>query len=87
MQNGTASRVSESDGRRRMNAVHSEASIIETSRLMRQYRATRLLVMAEADGAARPLGLVTADDIVTRVVAVGLDPAVLTAGDIASFSR
>ena len=70
-----------------MNAVHSEASIIEASRLMRQYRATRLLVMAEADGAARALGVVTADDIVTRVVAVALDPAVLTAGDIASFSR
>lgn len=70
-----------------MNAVHSEASIVEASRLMRQCRATRLMVIAEANGAARPLGVVTADDIVRRVVALGLDPAVLTVGDIASFSR
>jgi len=32
-----------------------------------------------------PLGIVTASDIVTRVIAAELDPAVLTAGDIAWF--
>ena len=68
-----------------MNTVHCEASVLETSRRMRQCHASELIVVTETDGKPRPLGVVTASDIVTRVVAVGLDPAVLTAGDIAAF--
>ena len=67
--------------------VHRDASILEASRLMRECRATQVVVVAEAGGKPRALGVVTANDIVTRVVAVGLDPAVLTAGDIASFAE
>jgi hypothetical protein len=40
-----------------------------------------------AHGKAAWLGTLTADDIVTRVLALGLDPAVLTAGDIAYLSE
>ncbi|MFN2644791.1 MAG: hypothetical protein ABR570_07360 [Burkholderiales bacterium] len=53
---------------------------------MRECHATELLVVAHADGKALPLGTVTADDIVTRVLALELDPAVLTAGDVARVS-
>jgi CBS domain-containing protein len=70
-----------------MLMVHRDASIVEASRLMRECRTTQVVVVAEADGQPRALGVVTAGDIVTRVLAVGLDPAVLTAGDIASFER
>ena len=66
-----------------MTTVHPEASIADASRRMRDCGATELLVMSEIHGEARALGVVTAQDIVTRVLAVGLDPAVLTAGDIA----
>jgi CBS domain-containing protein len=68
-----------------MNTVHCEASVLEASRRMRQCHASELIVVTETDGIPRPLGVVTARDIVTRVMALGLDPEVLTAGDIAAF--
>jgi len=68
-----------------MNTVHCEASVLEASRRMRQCHANELIVVTETDGKPRALGVVTASDIVTRVVAVGLDPGVVTAGDIAAF--
>ena len=65
-----------------MNMVLSEASIVEASRLMRQSGETALAVLSEAEGQPCVIGVVTAGDIVTRVLAVGLDPSVLTVGDI-----
>ena len=50
---------------------------------MRECRAARLIVVTEVQGEPVSLGTLTADDIVMRVLALGLDPAVLTAGDIA----
>jgi hypothetical protein len=67
--------------------VHRDASLCEASQRMRQCRTSELLVVAEDGGRVVPIGTLTASDIVTRVVAVGLDPAVLTAGDIACFAR
>jgi len=63
--------------------VDQEASVIEASKLMRKSDATELLVTAEVNGMLFPLGIVTAKDIVTRVIAAELDPVVLTIGDIA----
>jgi CBS domain-containing protein len=63
--------------------VDRELSILEACRLMRSSGAERLLVTDQAEGTLVPVGVVTARDIVTRIVAAGLDPAVLTAGDIA----
>jgi hypothetical protein len=51
---------------------------------MRERGATELLVLGQVEGEPRTVGLVTEHDIVTRVVALGLDPAVLTVGDIAT---
>ena len=67
---------------RRLVYVNHELCILEASRLMRNAGAAALLVTDGAQGATLPIGVVTARDIVTRVVAAGLDPAVLTAGDI-----
>ena len=63
--------------------VDREASVLEASKLMRKSGTTELLVVDNANGTLLPLGIVTANDIVTRVIAVDLDPAVLTTGDIA----
>jgi CBS domain-containing protein len=60
-----------------------EASVLEVSKLMRKAGTTELLVTGEANGMLLPVGIVTANDIVTRVIAAELDPTVLTAGDIA----
>ncbi len=67
----------------KLTHVDREASVLEASKLMRKSGTTELLVTAEANGVLRPLGILTAKDIVTRVIATELDPAVLTTGDIA----
>jgi len=63
--------------------IDQEASVLEASKLMRTSGATELLVVDKTDSENFAFGIVTATDTVTRVVAAGLDPAVLTAGDIA----
>jgi predicted transcriptional regulator len=67
----------------KLTHVDREASVLEASKLMRKAGTTELLVTVEANGVLRPLGILTAKDIVTRVIATELDPAVLTTGDIA----
>lgn len=67
----------------RMTDVDQDATILEACKLMRQTGLTELVVTAEAGGTLVSLGILTANDIVTRVIAAELDPAVLTAGDIA----
>jgi CBS domain-containing protein len=63
--------------------VDRDVTVVEASKLMREAGATELLVTDNSTGRVRPVGIVSARDIVTRVVAAELDPAVLTAGDIA----
>src|SRR4051812_29116413 len=63
--------------------VDQELSVLEASKLMGQRRVEALLVIERREPTSVPLGLVTARDIVTRVIAAGLDPAVVTVGDIA----
>ena len=70
-----------------MTMVSSEASITETSSRMRESGESEVTVISTAAGEPRELGIVTADDIVRQVVALGLDPAILTAGDVASLHR
>lgn len=63
--------------------IDRNASVLEASKLMRQSGTTELLVVDKHNGGQFTFGIVTANDIVTRVIATGLDPAVMTAGDIA----
>jgi CBS domain-containing protein len=77
------------DGADRAGAVNDlvhadrELSVLDASKLMGRRGAEALLVIERGEGALVPLAVVTARDIVTRVVAAGLDPAVVTVGDIA----
>ena len=63
--------------------VDSGMTIVVASRLMRSFQVEELVVTARWQAALIPIGIVSARDLVTRIIAVGLDPAVLTAGDIA----
>ena len=56
---------------RKLTHIDREASVLEASKLMRKSGSTELLVTSEANGMVLPLGIVTASDIVTRVIATG----------------
>lgn len=68
----------------RHNLMHvdSETSVLDAIRLMRQSGKAEVLVTDHAGGNLLAIGIVTANDIAARVIAQGLDPSVLTAGDI-----
>jgi hypothetical protein len=66
-----------------MVCVHRDATIVEACRLMRACHTIELMVVTEGGGRAEPIGKVNARDIALRVVALGLDPSVVTAGDLA----
>ena len=57
-------------------------SVLEASRLMRQYHVGDLVVVDETDGKRVPVGIITDRDVVLEVVSMELDASVLTAGDI-----
>jgi CBS-domain-containing membrane protein len=57
-------------------------SVAETARLMRHYHVGDVVVVEELAGRRRPVGIVTDRDIAVEVVAAGLSPETLTAGDI-----
>jgi len=60
------------------------ASLAEVARVMRANHVGSVVV-TEAGG-RKPLGIVTDRDIVVEVLAMGLDPATMTAGDIMTGS-
>lgn len=63
--------------------IPRDTTVLEASKLMRIGQVGELVVVEEPQGPLMPIGVVSARDIVTRVLALGLDPAVFTAGDIA----
>jgi CBS domain-containing protein len=63
--------------------VDSGTTVVAACRLMRDFQAQEMVVADRAAAPLVPVGIVSAFDIATRIVAAELDPAVLTAGDIA----
>jgi CBS domain-containing protein len=62
--------------------VGRETTIADAAQLMRRHHVGDLII-AEADGdEPRPVGIITDRDIVLSVVAPGLDPNVITVGDL-----
>ena len=59
--------------------------LAEVSRLMRAHHVGSVVVTPE-EGGRRPMGIVTDRDIVVEVLALGRDPAKLTAGDVMTGS-
>ena len=54
----------------------------ETAKLMRQYHVGDVGVVESREGRQRPVGIVTDRDVGVELVAAGLSPDPLTAGDI-----
>lgn len=59
-----------------------ETTVLEAARLMRKHHVGDLVIVDEVSGNRMPVGIVTDRDVVLEIVAMGLDAAVLTAGDI-----
>lgn len=67
---------------REVYICNRNTTISEASQLMRQYHVGDLLMVEERDGQRFPIGIITDRDIVLSVVAVKLDPTVISVGDI-----
>lgn len=57
-------------------------SVVDAAQLMRKHHVGDLVVVEEKDGRKHPVGIVTDRDIVVEVVAAGVNPDALKAGDI-----
>ncbi len=62
--------------------AESGLPVPEAARLMRQHHVGTLVVVEQAEGRRRPVGIVTDRDIAIEVVAAGVGPDSLTVGDI-----
>ncbi|MGC2456779.1 MAG: CBS domain-containing protein [Gallionellaceae bacterium] len=63
--------------------VRRDSTAVEAARLMRQHHVGDVLVVEYGnDGARIPVGIVTDRDLVVEILAPGLDPETITAGDI-----
>lgn len=61
-----------------------DTAVQVAARFMRQYHVGSLVVVDEVSGKRIPAGMLTDRDIVIEVIAVDLDPRVITVGDIMS---
>lgn len=68
--------------KREVITVTRETTINEAAKLMRKHHVGDVIVIKEEGGRRKPIGIVTDRDVLVEVVATGLDPAVLTVGDI-----
>ena len=59
-----------------------DSTVLEAAELMRRYHIGAIVVVDVPGGTQVPAGIVTDRDIAVGVVALGLDPADLTVGDI-----
>jgi len=69
-------------GTRRAVCVDADQTVEAACFAMRQQKIDRVVVMQRSGAASAPLGILSAGDIVTRVVALGLDASAVTVGDL-----
>lgn len=59
-----------------------DASVLELAQLMRDHHVGDVIVVDEHEGHVTPVGVVTDRDLVVEVLAKGVDPDLLRAGDL-----
>ena len=64
--------------------VHEDEPVRRVAEMMRRYHVGNVVVIQFGDKELKPVGLVTDRDVVVEVVAEGVDPDEITAGDIMS---
>lgn len=60
---------------------HNE-SVLSAARLMREHHVGSVVVVTETATGAKPVGILTDRDLTLEIIATGLDPALVTAGDV-----
>lgn len=61
---------------------HRETSAVEVAQLMRDRHVGDVVVVEDNDGRRIPVGIVTDRDLVVQVMAMGVSPDILRAGDL-----
>ncbi len=64
--------------------AYRDTSLVEAARLMREHHVGSLVVVVDRLSERVPVGMLTDRDIVVAVVAKGLDPGELNAGEVMS---
>jgi len=64
--------------------VQRDENVKQAAQLMRQHHVGSLVVVDDRNGRRIPAGIVTDRDVVVAVVALGLDPEAILAGDVMS---
>lgn len=67
---------------RSVTIANTAKPLVEAARLMREHHVGCLVVVQETGGLRLVVGVLTDRDIVTAVVAAGIDPATLSVGDV-----
>ncbi len=67
---------------REVITVEAEDCALEAARLMRRHHVGDVVVIEKQNSIRKPVGIVTDRDLVVEIMATGLDPAVITTGDI-----
>jgi CBS domain-containing protein len=70
---------------REVIVARSDTTVAEAAKLMRHHHTGSVVIVEENGGVGRiPVGIITDRDIVIEVCAPGLDPALLTLGEVMS---
>jgi CBS-domain-containing membrane protein len=64
--------------------VEPDETVVAAAKLMRQHHVGSLVVARDEQGQRTPMGMLTDRDITVSIVAPGLDPDTLLAGDVMS---
>ena len=64
-----------------------DTSVAEAAKLMREHHVGDVVVVDRQDAERMPVGIVTDRDIVLEVVALDVDPHVVTLGDLVQWGR
>ena len=64
-----------------------ETTVAQAAKLMRQHHVGDVVVIDRPDAERMPIGIVTDRDIVVEVVALGVDPNMVTLGDLMSWGE
>lgn len=67
---------------RRVVSVRASASVADAAALMRREHVGDVVVVETRNGTEVPIGIVTDRDIVVEIVAPGVDPRTVTAGEL-----